>query len=212
MPLLSTISDDFNDNTVGAIWTNNYGGASETGGRARVPCIAATFAGYQTAKSYTLAGSSVFLSIPTIPAASTATTATIVFGIIGATDGTNLQFTVNPVANTLRAESNVAYTDGAATSVTYNATNHLWMRYREDGTNVYWDTSANGISWTNLRTLATPAWVTAGVNTVGLDMYSNRDAGTTDFGEFDNLNISQVGSLPFRQTQLNQSVNRSILW
>lgn len=207
MPLLSTISDNFDDNTVGAIWANNYGGASETGGRARVPCVAATYGGYQTAKTYTLAGSSAFVEIVTVPAVSTATDMNMVFGIIGSVDGTNLQFNINPVAGTLRLESNVAYFDAAATSLTFSPTTHRWFRYREDGTNVYWDTSFNGISWTNRRTLATPAWVTSGTNTMAIDMFCFRDAGTTDFGEYDNFNI--LSAKPTLALKIYQAVNRA---
>lgn len=34
--------------------------------------------------------------------------------------------------------------------VTYNATNHRFLRIRESSGTVYWDTSANGLSWNNL--------------------------------------------------------------
>ncbi|WP_069883532.1 hypothetical protein [Streptomyces luteocolor] len=189
MALISTLVDNFNDNIVGPDWGNAYGGVSETGGRARCPCVAGNYAGYQTAKVWTLAGSSVYLQVPVAAAANGATVeAQTVFAVITATAGTNLAFNINTVANTIRCESNVGYTDGAAVSLTYSAATHAWLRIRETGGNVLWDTSTDGSTWTNRRTLATPAWVTAAVDACALDLYSYRNNGTTNYAEFDNVN------------------------
>lgn len=197
MPSLSTLIDNFNDNVIGPNWGNSYGGASETGGRARVPCVAGVYAGYQTAKTWRLAGSSVYLKAPTVPAASTAAEAQAVFSVINVTDGTNISFNINTVAGTMRLESNVAYWDAGATVLTYSATDHLWMRLREDGTTLYWDTSPDGSTWTNRRTLTTPAWITdaATIDTCALDLWSYRDAGTTDYAEYDNVNTLSDGAV-----------------
>lgn len=199
MPLLETVVDNFNDNVVAnPPWTNNYGGCTEVGGRARIPCVDASYAGYQTSKLYTLAGSSTFLELVTPPAVSTSTAAYAVFSVIGTApgvpDGTNIGFTVNSVAGTLRCYNNVGYTDGAAVSLTYSNTTHRWMRLREVSGTVYWDTSTDGLSWTNRRTLATPAWITSSVNTLALDLYANRTGGATDYIEFDNVNSAPSAS------------------
>ncbi|MEU5772708.1 hypothetical protein ABZ819_05305 [Streptomyces venezuelae] len=190
MPLISTLVDAFQDNIIGPEWGNSYGGVSETGGRARIPCVAGSYAGYQTAKVYTLAGSSVYLQVPVAAAAASATVeAQTVFAITpDPTQGTNLAININTVANTIRFESNVAYTDGAAVSLTYSAVTHLWLRIRETGGNILWDTSTDGSSWTNRRTLATPAWVAAATNSLALDLWSYRNNGTTNYSEFDNVN------------------------
>ncbi|MGW6531457.1 hypothetical protein [Streptomyces venezuelae] len=197
MPLLSTLIDNFNDNVIGPEWGNAYGGVSEVGGRARIPCTAGNYAGYQTAKAYTLAGSSVYLQVPVAAAANGATVeAQTVFAITpDPTQGTNLAININTVANTIRFESNVAYTDGAAVSLTYSAATHLWLRIRETGGNVLWDTSTDGSTWTNRRTLATPAWVTAATNTLALDLWSYRNNGTSNFAEFDNVNTLTNGAV-----------------
>ncbi|MGW0905017.1 hypothetical protein [Streptomyces sp. NPDC002853] len=189
MALLSTLVDNFNDGIIGPDWGNSYGGVTETGGRARLPCVAGNYSGYQTAKVWTLAGSSVYLQVPTAPAANGGSPEVqVVFSIITNTAGTNLAFNINTAAGTIRCESNVAYFDGAAVSLTYSAVTHLWLRIRETGGNVLWDTSTDGSSWTNRRTLATPAWVTAAINTCALDLWSFRTNGTTNFAEIDNVN------------------------
>ena len=197
MPLFATFTDNFNDNTVGSAWGNSYGGVSETGGRARVPCAVGTYAGYQTAKIYTLAGSSVYLQIPVAAAAASATVeAQTVFCVTpDPLAGLNLAFNINTVAGTIRCESNVAYSDGAVTSLTYDATAHKWLRFRETGGNVLWDTSPDGSTWTNRRTLATPAWVSAAVNTLALDLFSYRNNGTANYSEFDNVNTLSDGAV-----------------
>lgn len=195
MPLLTALVDNFNDNTVGPNWGDSYGGVTETGGRARVPCIAGNYAGYQTGRAWTLAGASIYLKLVTKPAASTGTDVSCNFNITSSVDGTEIGFKYNAVTAKLRMQSNVNYFDGAAVEIAYDAVNHLWLRMREDGTNVYWDTSANGSTWTNRRTLATPAWVTASVDTCALDLYSYRDAGAADYTEYDNVNTLSDGAV-----------------
>lgn len=196
MPLISTLIDNFNDGIVGPEWGNAYGGVSEPGGRARVPCVAGQYAGYQTGKVYTLAGSSVYLQVPLAAAVNGGTVEVqTVFAITpDPTQGTNLAFNINTVTGTIRCESNTNYSDGAATSLTYSATTHAWLRIRETGGTLYWDTSTDGSTWTNRRTLATPAWVTSST-TLALDLWSYRNNGTSNYAEFDNVNTTQNGAV-----------------
>jgi hypothetical protein len=195
MPLLTTLVDNFNDSVIGPNWGDSYGGAVETGGRARVPLVAGAYAGYQTGRAWTLAGASVYLKLVTRPAASTGTDVSANFLVTSPVEGTSIGFKYNAVTNKLRLQSNVDYYDAAAIELTYSATDHLWLRLREDGTNVYWDTSPNGSTWTNRRTLATPAWVTAAVDQCALDLYAYRDAGVTDYAEYDNVNTLADGAV-----------------
>jgi hypothetical protein len=195
MPLLTTLVDNFNDNVIGPNWGDSYGGATETGGRARVPLVAGQYAGYQTGRAWTLAGASIYLKLVTRPAASTGTDVSANFLVTSPVEGTSIGFKYNAVTGKLRLQANVDYYDPNAIELTYSATDHLWLRLREDGTNVYWDTSANGSTWTNRRTLATPAWVTAAVDQCALDLYAYRDAGVTDYAEYDNVNTLADGGV-----------------
>lgn len=195
MPSLSDLIDNFNDNEIGPNWGDSYGGVTETGGQARVPLVADTYAGYQTGRAWTLAGATVYLKIPTLPAVSTGTDVGVHFMVTSNVDGTAIGFKINVVTGNLRMQSNVAYFDAGAVEITYSAVNHLWLRLREDGTNIYWDTSPDGSTWTNRRTLATPAWVTAAVDTCALDLFCYRDAGTTDLAAYDNVNTLSDGAV-----------------
>lgn len=194
MPSLSTLVDNFNDNAIAGNWGNAYGGVSEVGGRARVPC-GTGFAGYQTAYSWTMAGATIYVQVPVVPVAGAATEAYCTVFINSGTAGTRLGFVINAVTALLRCTSETGYYDPAAVNIAYSPTAHLWLRLREDGTNVYWDTSPDGTTWTNRRTLATPAWITTGIDTVALDMSSHRDAGTVDFAEYDNFNTMSNGAV-----------------
>lgn len=195
MPLLTALVDNFNDNTIGANWGNSYGGVSEAAGRARVPLLAGTYAGYQTGRAWTFAGASVYLKLVTLPAVGIGTDVSCNFLITSATDGTSIGFKYNAVTAKLRLQSNIAYFDGAAVELTYDPVAHLWLRLREDGTNVYWDTAPDGSTWTNRRTLATPTWVPTAVDTCALDLYGYRDAGVTDYAEYDNVNTLSDGTV-----------------
>lgn len=195
MPSLSALVDNFNDNIVGPEWGDSYGGVTETGGQARVPLVAGEYAGYQTGRAWTLAGATIYLKTPTLPAASTGTDVGVHFMVTSAVDGTAAGFKINRVTNMLRMQSNVDYFDAAAVEIAYNATTHLWLRLRENGTNVLWDTSPDGTTWTNRRTLATPAWITAAVDTCALDLFCYRDAGVTDYAAYDNVNTLSDGAV-----------------
>ncbi|MFF0588427.1 hypothetical protein ACFYWD_20920 [Streptomyces sp. NPDC003781] len=195
MPSLSTLVDNFNSGIISANWGDSYGGVSIAAGRARVPLVAGAYAGFQTGRAWTLAGATVYLKIPTLPAVSTGTDVGVHFMVTSAVDGTALGFKINLVTGMLRMQANTDYYDPTAVEITYSATDHLWLRLREDGTNIYWDTSPDGSTWTNRRTLATPAWVTAAVDTCALDLYGYRDAGVTDYAEYDNVNTLSDGAV-----------------
>lgn len=195
MPLIGALVDNFNDSVIGPEWGNAYGGVSETGGRARVPCTTG-YAGYQTGYAYTLTESGVYLQLPVVPALSTATTEAIAcMMILSGTAGTRLGVVINAVGNLIRFKSEVGYYDPASVDITYNATTHKWLRIRETGGNTYMDTSPDGTTWTNRRTLTTPAWVTGAVDTLALDLFCHRDAGTSDYAEYDQVNTLSNGAV-----------------
>ena len=197
MPSLSTLVDNFNDGTIGADWGNSYGGVTESAGKAHVPCTT-NYAGYQTAYSWTLAGAAFYVAVTTVPAASTATEAYASVFVNApdiATSGVRIGFVINSVTGLLKFSSETGYFDAGATTVTYSAVTHKFLRLRETGGNVLWDTSPDGTTWTNRRTLATPAWITAAVDTCALDLSAHRDAGTNDEAQYDLFNTLADGAV-----------------
>ncbi|MFF7329667.1 hypothetical protein [Streptomyces sp. NPDC008150] len=195
MPNVSTLIDNFNDNSIGPNWGDSYGGVSETGGRARVPCIS-SYAAYQSGAAWTLTGGSAYVKLVTKPALSTGTTVTTAFVVESATEGKAIQWVYVAAATPkLRAQSITSYDDPASVELTYDATNHAWLRIREASGTVYWDTSADGTTWTNRRTLATPSWVGTDAEQCNIQLIAYRNAGTVDFAEYDNFNTTGNGAV-----------------
>ncbi|MFF0166810.1 hypothetical protein [Streptomyces prasinus] len=195
MPSLSTLVDNFNAATLGPVWGNSYGGTAVVGGRARVPCTL-DYAGCQTAYAWTLAGASFFVQVPVVPNPGGATAeAYCAVTVQGSVEGTRVGFIINTVSGLIRCVSETGYWDDAAVELTYAPVAHLFLRLREDGTNLYWDTSPDGTTWTNRRTLATPAWIPTEVDTCALDMSAHRDGGVGDYVEFDLFNTLSNGAV-----------------
>ncbi|GGV91638.1 hypothetical protein [Streptomyces massasporeus] len=194
MPLLSTLVDSFNDGVLGPEWGNSYGGTTETGGRARVPCTTG-YAGCQTGYAWTLAGASFFVQVPTTPDPTGATAeAYAAITVQGTVEGTRVGFIINKVSGMLRCVSETGYWDDDAVEITYDPVAHLFLRLAEDGTDLTWSTSPDGTTWTTRRTLATPAWIPADAELCALDMSAHRDGGTPDVAEFDYFNtLSDAG-------------------
>jgi hypothetical protein len=74
------------------------------------------------------------------------------------------------------------------TSITYNASTHRWWRIRESDDNFFFDTSTNGISWTNRRTVAHNM---SGLSNVKARFYTGHTTGTitADSAVIDNVNV-----------------------
>jgi hypothetical protein len=188
MALISSLVDDFNDGVVDPVkWPDSFGIYSEVGGRARVRCDTG-FNAYSSALAYTLAESAVYLrGYP--PAAGGATTeAWAQILIKSSTSGTDLGFELRALTGELVMFSRTGFFDAAAVNIPYSATNHAWLRVRETGGTTYWDTSPDAATWTNRRTLASPAWV-ADTN-LEFQLIAHRDSGTVDYAEFDNVNVT----------------------
>jgi hypothetical protein len=195
VPLLTALVDNFNAGVLAPEWGNSYGGTAAVAGRARVPCTTG-YAGCQTGYAWTLAGASFFVQIPTAPSATGATVeAYCAVMVQGAVEGTRVGFSINGVTGLIRFVSEVSYWDDDAVALAYDPVAHLFVRLTEDGTNLLWDTSPDGTTWTNRRTLATPAWIDTDIDVCALDMSAHRDAGTADFAEFDLFNTLSNGAV-----------------
>lgn len=193
MPSFGMLQDDFNDNSRDLVkWSGSYGDVVESGGRARVPCSTA-FSAYQSASVYSLTGSQVACRV-FAPASGGATVEALaeVLAItsVGGTDG---GFSINTVSGQISMMSRTGYFDGSAVVLPYSATAHAWVRLRESAGVLYWDTSADGVTWTTRRSSAAPAWV--GDVNLSVVLAGHRNNGTADFAEFDNFNIGRAGGL-----------------
>ncbi|WP_406365306.1 LamG domain-containing protein [Streptomyces sp. NBC_00645] len=182
--LMEQLADDFDDNVVNtSLWPNNYGGSSEVGGRMRVPVNAGVTAGYQSARQWLLTGSKLTAKLVTLPTANGSSSGSASMWVNSTTSGTRLGWSYNPVSGNLSAANQVGFSDGGATVIPYSAIDHKWLRVREAGGTVYWESSGDGFGWTVRRSLATPAWV--GSQTQLVEFAATRTGGTGDFIEWD---------------------------
>jgi hypothetical protein len=194
MPLLSTLVDTFNDGVLGPEWGNSYGGTTETGGRAVVPCTT-DYAGCQTGYAWTLAGSGFFVQVPVTPDPDGATAETYAAVTVqGTVEGTRVGFIINKFTGKLRCVSEVGYWDDTAVEIDYDPEDHLFLQLVEDDGDLIWSTSPDGETWTTQRTLATPGWIVTDAEMCALDMSAHRDGGDPDTAEFDFFNtLSDAG-------------------
>ncbi|MEV7240462.1 LamG-like jellyroll fold domain-containing protein [Streptomyces sp. NPDC093248] len=181
---LAQLGDDFDDNRVDTtLWTAG-GGAVETGGRMRLPMTpGGGSSSYTSVRQWTLTGSKVTAKFATVPAAGGSSAASVSMYVLSQTSGTQLRWRYDAVTGQLRALAEVGSTDGSPTILTYNPIDHAWLRIRESGGTVYFETSGDGAYWTVRRTLATPAWV--GTDQAQVQFAASRTGGTGDWAEFD---------------------------
>jgi hypothetical protein len=185
---VAELQDNFNDNAIDVTkWPNNFGTVTETGGRARVNCATTTSA-YQSGFVYSLKDSAV--SVQLLPAAVNAgTTVLTQLAVLADNNGTDVTTQVILDSNQIIFKSRAAFADPSPVTLTYDPVAHAYVRIREAAGTTYWDTSPDGLTWTNQRASASPSWV-GGLTSVLLS--SSRATGTTNFAEFDNLNVAPL--------------------
>lgn len=187
MPGFGMLTDDFADGVLDPVkWSQSYGDPSEAGGRARVPCTTG-YAGCRSASVYTLAWSQVALRAFPPAAGGGATSSVMSVLVLTSTGGTDAGFLIDTAQNAMGLYLRVGYADGGALFPAYDSVAHAYVRLREDGGTLRWETSPDGLSWTVRRTAASPAWVSQ--SNLSFLIEAHRDAGPNDFAEFDNLNV-----------------------
>lgn len=190
-PLLSTLVDNFDDNTIAdPPWAANYGTVSETGGRARVACASSTYSGYQTNTIYTFDRFAV--NVPVIAALNGATTEcyTAAWVFSGGEDpGSHVGFLADRTTGLLWFMDRTGYVEPDALSVDLDETEHAWWRLQLDGGFLVWETSPDGVDWTWQRFSEAPAWLLTATD-CKLLLEAHRSDGADNFSEFDNLNVA----------------------
>lgn len=188
------LTDTFDAATVDtAKWPDNYheGGGplpDQIGGRARVPCTTGNFAAFASGTVYTLANSHAHARVYP-PAAGGATGSVFCqLLILSSTPGTQIVFEIDVNTNLLLMAVHVGYVDENPGSLTYDPVAHAWLRIRETGGQLNWDTSPDGRTWTTQHTEMSPAWVSDG--NLQAQLLAYRDDGTDNHAYFDDFNIT----------------------
>lgn len=182
-PLIETLTDDFDDNSLSAQWTEWFTGFyNETSQQLQITSnTSPEYRGGVSTGSYQLTDSSTYIEV--------------VHALTGLTDaGTFYQVLVDAshtitfyVYNgTLIAEYQISGVYTTVASGTYNSTSHRWWRIRETSGTLYYEVSADGVSWSTFASVATPF----NVDLAQLSIFIGTDSanGSTDTAIFDNQN------------------------
>ncbi|MEV1063372.1 LamG-like jellyroll fold domain-containing protein [Streptomyces sp. NPDC050263] len=183
---LAMLGDDFDDGRVNTtLWPTNTGGAgTETGeGRLRIQLVPGVDTNFTSARQWNLAGSKLTAKLAAVPALNGSSNCAASMWVTSTTAGTRLGWRYDAGTGVISAQSQSGFADGAAVNLTYSAIDHAWLRVRESGGTVTWETSGDGYGWTVRRTLATPAWVTS--QTHAVDFPTTRTGGATGYIDWD---------------------------
>lgn len=166
----SSLSDNFNDNSLAAVWDAGTIGAGSTTSEVNQQIEMAPGASVAGAESYLDAGAFVpkwymvgdgwFVNLKQLLIAH-ATDTQQSFQVI-ANDFNQFYFRVDGSPQQIVAGHQTGGTDTDLVSATYSSSTHAWIRIREASGVIYWDTSPDGLSWTNFTSLAAP-WSPASV-------------------------------------------------
>ena len=145
--------DDFNDNESNTLLWDVYGPVSEVNQRIEIsPAANGTqYGGYDSRSRYDLTGSSVHVKLAQ---ALNAAAGTETFLKAAYDTNNKVYITISNGSLTCGYKVNGVYSD--LVTVTYSSTVHAWLRLRESTGVTYWETSADGQTWTLLLRRPSP--------------------------------------------------------
>jgi hypothetical protein len=193
MPLTQELRDSFTGNVIDTVkWPDNYNSSGgdlpiQIGGRAQVPCETG-FAAYASASIYTLEDSNARCRMFPPLAGGAASEAWAQLLVTSSVSGTDAIVEVNAVTDEITFANRVGFSDPGALVLSYDSGDHRWVRIREAGGTLFFDTSADGITWTNRHTDTAGSWVADA--DIQIQLIAHRDSGSDDYAEFDNFNIT----------------------
>jgi hypothetical protein len=186
MAKLDTFSDNFDDNSLDTAKWNYFGtNVNEINQQLEFTTLAAgEYLGVTSDNQYDLTGS--YAQIKVVDAGNQSISSYEAYPLILQIDGDNhVNFSI--LGGNLRAYKKVTGSSTSLESVAYNSTNHKYLRIRESSGNTYWDTSADGITWSNFHSVANPITVTALTVVIQCGTWQ-AEASTTTL-KVDNLNV-----------------------
>jgi len=196
-PKIATLTEGF-DSQDTAKWEWDRGNLNQvaTGSQLQLPVASgagavATIDTY-TKSLYDLTASAIFVKFVQPPNVGNGTTEAY-FYLESKSDGSDYIAWICS-GGTMYCRQMVASTPSDTTAA-YNATTHAWLRIQESGGNLLWDTSPDGINWTNQRTVAIAVGQITGL---AVQFYSSYFGTETTPGTaiFDSVNIAPAAGPP----------------
>ncbi|MYR45085.1 hypothetical protein [Streptomyces sp. SID5910] len=180
--------DTFDDGIVDPVlWPESYGGVTEADGRAQVPC-GLDYAAYASAPIYTLRNSQLSCRMYPAPIGDSLVACWTQVLIQTTTAGTDVVIEHNAITSSLGMALRTGYYDPDYLAIPYDPVQHAYLRIRQTGTDLLWETSPDGATWTTRRTSTAPAWVSD--PDLQVQLIAHRDDGTPGVAEFDDVNVA----------------------
>ena len=173
MALLSTFTDDFNDNTEDvAKWGNSYNSSAtraETNGQAyfTLSDTGSHYSAYASTNTYNLTKSYAFVQVPVMCNTNTAAEAFMTLH----DNGNNNNLEIMQEAGLLYFRQRVSGTTTNLYSIPYSQLNHQWWRIRESSGTIFWETSPDGFNWKVQYSKTTPIAIGALYVDIGAGTY-----------------------------------------
>ncbi|MDQ6927555.1 MAG: polysaccharide deacetylase family protein [Actinomycetota bacterium] len=181
-PAMSALADNFDSASLNtSLWDgSSVGVVGQSGGQAVVPCNSA-YPGIGTNSTYDLTNSGAFAQFTLPPVGNGSREAFFQL----ASGSNTVQWARSGSAFWPRYSVGEIWTEGPA--LTYDAVADGWWRIHQVGANVLWDTSANGLTWTNVWSVPTPFAVTAMSASVVCGSWGTETAAALNI---DNFNVA----------------------
>lgn len=199
---MALLQDPFNQNTLNsAKWVQTTLGSATisydaTGATISYPSssTSSTDGDLTSAHIYDLTGSMAYVHVLAVPSAATSADAELRLEI----DGSNYLRWVYE-AGTLYAQYNVAGSKTTLFSVAYSSSTHAYWRIREASGTIFWDTSTDGITWTNRASVANPIAVLRLLAVIAATCFQNEtNPGTFKVNDFNCFAASATQSAKAR--------------
>ena len=126
-------------------------------GRVRLDCQSSQYYCIQSDRNYTLVGSSIMAKV-TAPAAADGRTTVMQYSLPRTGNQNNwfeIEIDSGPSVTQIYADRSANGVYSSSALITYNPTQHAWLRIRESGGTVYFETSPDSIGWSTLWSFPT---------------------------------------------------------
>lgn len=160
MALVETLVDNFNDNSINTGLWNSFGtNLAESSQTLRYTSLTSSeYGGVNSDVTYDLTSSYAYIQMA--DAGNQAIAKWEVYPLYLSLDASNALYIL--IENgTIHFAKRVAGVNTNLVNATYSSTTHAWLRIRESGGTCYWDSSTDGVNWTNRASNANPFAVTA---------------------------------------------------
>lgn len=224
MPMES-LQDSFSVDTLLTKWgtssvNTDFGTVSISGSQANIPCDAVAGESLSSSSVYNLFSSSMYAKV-IVSSGTGSKTGFQATNLSGSpwpglnsqpaqTNGASVTWEYSKASGNLTAILSQGVTDTTVGSITYSAVTHAWLRIREAGGLLFWETSTNGLSWTTQFSHS----YTIDLGRLFANVYTIANvADETQVAHVQNFNTGGTSGLISGDARgLNQSVNRSAVW